>query len=206
MNDEKNYAISILIIYDLGDSHNLKLIQFATTNKSDAFGYQVWVSNSGTDRADFLKVLPVTDDILLTATNTTDFNQYQLDTEARYVKLIGFGRFNSAGNYRESQWSAVGEIEFYRASSLSLNDALILENEINLYPNPVKNIFHITNLNTSIKQVQLFSLDDRKLLEKNIEEATKELNINLSSLVNGMYLVHFKSNKSVISRVIVVSN
>tara|TARA_R110002126_G_scaffold142037_1_gene287507 strand:+ start:29658 stop:32306 length:2649 start_codon:yes stop_codon:yes gene_type:complete len=194
------------IIYDLGDSHNLKLIQFATTNKSDAFGYQVWVSNSGTAIADFSKVLPVTDDILLTTTNTTDFNQYQLDTEARYVKLIGFGRFNSAGNYRESQWSAVGEVEFYGASSLSLNDALILENEINLYPNPVKNIFHITNLNTSIKQVQLFSLDGRKLLEKNIEEATKELNINLSSLANGMYLVHFKSNKSVISRIIIVSN
>ena len=32
------------IVYDLGDEYSLDLIQFSTTNKSDAFGFQVWVS------------------------------------------------------------------------------------------------------------------------------------------------------------------
>lgn len=41
------------IIYDLGSDHNLDLVQFSTTNKSDAFGFQVWVSTTGTEVSDF---------------------------------------------------------------------------------------------------------------------------------------------------------
>jgi hypothetical protein len=123
------------IIYDLGSSYNLKLVQFTTTNKSDAFGFQVWVSTTDTATASFTKVLPTTEDVLLTATNTTDFNSYELSAAARYVKLIGFGRFNSAADSRKSVWSAVGEIEFFEASSLSTTEELQLDT-IMVYPKP----------------------------------------------------------------------
>ncbi|WP_111708579.1 chondroitinase-B domain-containing protein [Lutibacter citreus] len=101
------------VIYDLGSSYTLDFIQFNTTNKSDAFGIQILVSTTGTDLSDFSIILPETGDLLLTATGTTEFNKYEVNTDARYVKLIGYGRFNSAGDTRASAWSAIGEIEFY---------------------------------------------------------------------------------------------
>ena len=107
------------IIYDLGESQDVRLIQFTTTSKSDPFGYQVWISTTGTDADDFTKTLPASDDILLTKTNTTDFNQYEIQdgVNARYIKIIGYGRYNSDGNTRTSQWNAIGEIEFYEPGS-----------------------------------------------------------------------------------------
>ena len=42
------------IIYDLSNIHTINLIQFTTTNKSDAFGFQVWVSTTGTEDSDEL--------------------------------------------------------------------------------------------------------------------------------------------------------
>ena len=101
------------IIYDLGDTYDLDLIQFSTTNKSDPFGYQILVSTTGTNSGDFSMILPVSGELLLTATSTTDFNQYEVNSTARYIKLIGYGRFNSDGDTRKSAWNAIGEIEFY---------------------------------------------------------------------------------------------
>ena len=78
------------IIYDLGTVYDLNLIQFSTTNKSDSFGYQIWGSTTGTAASDFTMVLPTSGDLILTATNTMDFNQYEITTSARYVKIIGY--------------------------------------------------------------------------------------------------------------------
>lgn len=112
------------IIYDLGASQDVRLIQFTTTSKSDSFGYQVWVSTTGTDAGDFTKILPTTGDILLTLINSTEFNQYEIQdgVNARYIKIIGFGRFNTAGDTRTSAWNAIGEIEFYESGSGSGGD------------------------------------------------------------------------------------
>ena len=110
------------IIYDLSSIHTIEFIQFTTTNKSDPFGFQIWVSTTGTDVSDFSMVLPTSGDLILTATNTKDFNQYEVNpVEARYVKIIGFGRYNSDGDARTSVWSAVGEIEFYGSATVALD-------------------------------------------------------------------------------------
>jgi len=107
------------VIYDLGDEYNLDLIQFSTTNKSDPFGYQILVSSTGVDVSDFLIVLPTTGDLLFSKTNTMDFNQYEISTTARYVKMLGYGRYNSTGDVRSSAWSTIAEIEFFGTQSLS---------------------------------------------------------------------------------------
>ena len=106
------------IIYDLGNEYNLDLIQFSTTNKSDPFGYQILVSSTGVDVSDFLIVLPTTGDLLFSKTNTMDFNQYEISTTARYVKMLGYGRYNKTGDNRSSAWSTIAEIEFFGTQSL----------------------------------------------------------------------------------------
>jgi poly(beta-D-mannuronate) lyase len=195
------------IIYDLGSIYDLDLVQFSTTNKSDSFGFQVWVSTTGTDLSDFTKVLPTTGDLLLTATSTTDFNQYEItaDVNARYVKLMGYGRFNSAGDTRTSVWSAVGEIEFFEPLVLSV-DETVLKNDILLYPLPVKDILYIQNLDDSIKTIKLYSMDGRKVIEKKITGSAQEISLAVSSLVNGMYIVNFYNGRNSVSKMIVVSD
>ncbi|MFK7970501.1 MAG: chondroitinase-B domain-containing protein, partial [Bacteroidia bacterium] len=131
------------IIYDLDSIHTINLIQFTTTNKPDAFGIQIWVSTTDTLASSFSMVLPTSGDLILSATNTTDFNQYLLNAEkARYVKLIGYGRYNSAGDARTSVWSAIGEIEFYGdRTTVSIDDDELAQH-ISIYPIPAQDRLH----------------------------------------------------------------
>mgnify|MGYP006095108139 CR=1 FL=1 len=195
------------IIYDLESTHNLDLIQFSTTNKSDAFGIQIWISTTGTDPSDFIKVLPTSGDLVLTATNTTYFNQYEFtaNVNARYVKLLGYGRFNSIGDTRTSIWTAIGEIEFYGAQVLSI-DEVDLQNSISLYPVPTKNKLHVKALNIQIDRIEIYSLEGKKVIERNLDTNADELTINTSFLINGAYIVNLSNSTQMISKMIVISN
>ena len=192
------------IIYDLGSTYSLKLIQFSTTNKSDAFGFQIWVSTSGTNASDFVKVLPNSEDLLLTSTNTTDFNQLQLNTNARYVKLIGFGRFDSTGTSRKSVWSAVGEIEFYQDSSLSVVNSNLLS-EISIYPNPLKEVLYIKSSKQAIKIIKLYTINGRKIFERQFSNPIQTPSIDISKLEKGVYFINIGSHNHTISKKIIIS-
>jgi poly(beta-D-mannuronate) lyase len=190
------------IIYNLGSIHHLDLIQFNTTNKSDPFGIQIWVSTNGTD---FSMVLPTSGDILLTATGTTDFNQYQVDVNAQYVKLIGFGRFDSGGTTRKSAWTAITEIEFYGTPNLSTKENSF--NKISIHPVPTKDILNISNLNSSIKSISIYNIFGQKIISKKINANLFNIEVNTSSLSNGMYLIQFSTeNKGNIPKAFIVSH
>ena len=192
------------IIYDLGTEYNLDLIQFSTTNKSDSFGYQIWVSTTGTATNDFTMLLPTSGDLILTATNTMDFNQYEITTSARYVKMIGFGRFNSTGDTRTSAWSTIAEIEFFGSETLSLDESSF-ENQLQLFPNPTSELINIkTQLNT-LDTIKILSLTGKKVLEMNVKATETAFNINVSKLAKGTYLlVFFKENKLKASKKIII--
>ena len=192
------------IIYDLGTEYNLDLIQFSTTNKSDSFGYQIWVSTTGTATNDFTMLLPTSGDLILTATNTMDFNQYEITTSARYVKMIGYGRFNSTGDTRTSAWSTIAEIEFFGSETLSLDESSF-ENQLQLFPNPTSELINIkTQLNT-FDTIKILSLTGKKVLEMNVKATETAFNINVSKLAKGNYLlVFFKENKLKASKKIII--
>ena len=191
------------IIYDLGTEYNLNLIQFSTTNKSDSFGYQIWVSTTGTAATDFTMLLPTSGDLIFTATNTMDFNQYEITTSARYVKMIGYGRFNSTGDTRTSAWSTIAEIEFFGSETLSLDESSF-ENQLQLFPNPTSELINIkTQLNT-LDTIKILSLTGKKVLEMNVKATETAFNINVSKLAKGTYLlVFFKENKLKASKKII---
>jgi poly(beta-D-mannuronate) lyase len=176
------------VIYDLGGIATINVIQFTTTNKSDPFGFQVWVSTTGTDASDFSMVLPTSGDLILTATNTTDFNQFEVNIpDVRYVKLMGYGRFNSAGDSRTSVWSAVGEIEFYGSITVSIDENESV-NKTLIFPIPTKDILHLKNMK-GINLITVYDMDGRKILDKKITSSTSETDLNVSSLSNGSYVV-----------------
>lgn len=176
------------IIYDLGCIANINVIQFTTTNKSDPFGFQVWVSTTGTDVSDFSMVLPSSGDLILTATNTTDFNQFEVNIpDVRYVKLMGYGRYNSAGDSRTSVWSAVGEIEFYGSTTVSIDENKLV-NKTLIFPIPTKDILHLKNMN-GVDLITVYDMDGRKMMDKKISSSASETNLNVSSLSGGSYIL-----------------
>lgn len=194
------------VIYDLGSEEHLNLIQFSTTDKSDAFGIQIWISTTGTETADFTKTLPTTGDLLFTKTSTTDFNQYQVDVDARYVKLIGFGRFNSTGDSRKSAWTAITEIEFYGPEALSVNDFNSVKDlGIEFYPNPVKNHkLYINRTSSDFNSVTIYSVLGQKVLDIQLSDTNLKEEINLSSLKTGLYFIEISNgNLKGIKKIIV---
>jgi poly(beta-D-mannuronate) lyase len=136
--------------------------------------------------------LPTTGDLLLTATKTTDFNQYEFTANARYLKLLGFGRFNNAGDTRVSVWSAVGEIEFYGTLALSVEDNEF-KNKVVLFPIPTSDMLFLKNIN-GVKLVTIYAMDGKKVLEKFLDSSS-ETSINVSSLSNGAYIVNLINEK-----------
>ena len=194
------------IIYDLDSIHTINLIQFTTTNKSDAFGIQIWVSTTDTLASSFSMVLPTSGDLLLTDVNTTDFNQYLLNSvQARYVKLIGYGRYNSAGDNRESVWTAIGEIEFYGdKTTVSIGDDEFTEN-ISIYPIPTKDRLHFKNINR-VNLITVYGMDGKKLIEKEIIGSASATSLDVSSITDGAYIVVLKGEGVYQSRRIVISH
>ena len=191
------------IIYDLGSNHSLDFIQFNTTNKSDSFGIQIWVSTTGTDSSDFSMILPTSGDLLLTATNTTEFNKYDVDVNARYVKLLGYGRFNNTGDTRTSKWTAIGEIEFYGDAVLSVNDFEFNKNVL-VYPVPANDVLHIKSVNQKIKEIKLFSIDGREVLEKKLLNTVHNFNLDISSLKSGLYIIKINDGQNSVSKLITI--
>jgi hypothetical protein len=80
--------------------------------------------------------------------------------------------------------SAVSGISSFDFSTLSIekNDELA---EISIYPNPAKDMIHITNSNTAIVKVELHNVNGQLLLSKE-----NNLNaININNLPSGMYIL-----------------
>lgn len=193
------------IIYDLSSTHAINLIQFSTTNKSDPFGFQIWVSTTGTDDSDFSMILPTSGDLILTATNTTDFNQYEVNTVgARYIKLIGYGRFNSAGDTRTSVWSAIGEIEFYGSEIVAVDENEFANRPL-IYPVPATDQLHIENLN-GVNLISIYSMDGRKMMDKNMTASALEVNLDISFIPNGAYMIILKGDQTYQSERFIVSH
>lgn len=151
-------------------------------------------------------VLPSSGDLLLTATSTTDFNQFEVDTNARYVKLIGYGRFNSAGDTRASVWSAVGEIEFYGGLTLSVDDLEFNKNVL-VYPVPVKDNLNFKLLNHDVELVKVYNIKGQLILEKSVEVSNLDFSINLESISSGTYIVNLSGKYGLnVSKLIIVSD
>ena len=194
------------IIYDLGNEYELDLIQIATDNKADPYGVQVWVSTTGTAPENFTPLLPTTGDLLITTTTGVydEFDQYEVAANARYVKLIAFGRFNAEGNTRKSAWNNITEIEFY-GESTALSVAEGSHKNIMVYPIPAKNILNIKHIGGAIHSIDVYSLDGKKVISKKLSGIAENVTINLSSLASGPYVLSFSSETQKSSKMIVVS-
>jgi len=187
------------IIFDLGGTFDLALIDYASTN-GKRYEFQIWVSSTGTDENDFTNPFSGQGN-LVCETQSEEFKSFLFPAVAagtRYVKIIGYGQ-----PARPSDWNTIVEIEFYGTQNLSIND--ITKRDIVIYPVPAKDVLHISNLNHSIDGISVYSLDGRKVIERVISNATN-FSLNTSSFVQGVYIINFMNGNVVKnSKMIVIS-
>ncbi|MFD1293216.1 chondroitinase-B domain-containing protein [Lutibacter holmesii] len=96
------------IIYDLGGSFDLQLVDYMATN-GKTYEFQILVSSTTTDDNAFTN--PFGADNLECATEDSEFTHFLLPSAAtatKYVKIIGYGQPK-----RPSTWNTIVEIEFY---------------------------------------------------------------------------------------------
>lgn len=85
----------------------------------------------------------------------------------------------------------------YNNNTLSTNDFNHNEVVVKMYPNPVQDILNI-DLQTSLKSVEVYNIQGQKVLESNKNQ------INLSSLVSGIYMVRIQDeNNAVVTKKII---
>lgn len=76
----------------------------------------------------------------------------------------------------------------YNQETLAVGNASIKNKEINVYPNPVKDILNIKS-DSEISKVEVFSLEGKKLKESNQNK------IDVSQLTSGVYIIKTTDNK-----------
>ncbi|KAA5825196.1 T9SS type A sorting domain-containing protein [Algibacter amylolyticus] len=97
---------------------------------------------------------------------------------------------------------SLAEVQVFE-SSLSVND---FANSISLYPNPVSNNLKLslanTNLNRAQTKIALYSINGQIVLETQPENL-KEVNLDLSNLKSGLYLLTVSDNNNKVTKKVV---
>ena len=92
-------------------------------------------------------------------------------------------------------WSLYGRPEF--STTLSNNDVVL--KDFKMYPNPVKDVLHLSIQNNTLESVTFIDINGRVVLEKsnNLEQ------INTTHLPSGFYLLKIKTQNGSISKKII---
>lgn len=185
-----------VLIYDLGGVYTLESIKIATTGTSSKwYFYGIQFSIDGVNYSPIVNVISA-------AAGSSVFQTYLFTNVARYVKITGGGNNSSA-------FTTISEIEFYgNAVPLSVvkNEHL---NSLIVYPNPASTILNIHLANSNCKQVFIYSMDGKLVLNaKNENLDPHHLTIDVSGLKKGNYVVKLidESSKTFISKIITISN
>jgi len=155
--------------------------------------------------------------------STWSYNQDNLETEFVYSRWDGSeyvnnqststfydNRMNVIHNqnktWLDSAW--IDDINFYYYYQfVNTTENIPNKHDIEVFPNPNDGHFSISfdNYNPELVQLQIMSLDGRKVFEKLIEYKNSRLNINLSHLENGAYFLSVRSNEKLVTKKIFIN-
>ncbi|WP_152287370.1 chondroitinase-B domain-containing protein [Flavicella marina] len=187
------------VLFDLGGSHDLSLIDLAATN-GKTYEFQFWVSTSGTAAGDFVN--PFTDQENasgnLESNSDGSYKSFLLSSPiigAKYVKYLGFGQPK-----RPSKWNTITEIDFYSKNGNLSTSSNQLE-EVSIYYVAADESLHLDQL-SNVNSYALYSIEGKKLVEKNVE-TTRSILI-VADFASGVYVVQLLTNNTQVSRLILI--
>ncbi|MEM6721680.1 MAG: T9SS type A sorting domain-containing protein [Bacteroidota bacterium] len=88
--------------------------------------------------------------------------------------------------------AAVSGMSSFDFSTLSVEEETNELAELSVYPNPVKDIIHITNINTDLIKAEIHNVNGQLVLSKE----NKLTSINVNSLPSGIYMLKLYSDKA----------
>ena len=94
-------------------------------------------------------------------------------------------------------YTVPSEIDIANCSLVAFiqNDSTKVANDLHIYPNPTHNFLRINA--DAINKIEMIDLNGRIVLKKEFHHAISELNLNISSLNKGFYLLKTYSSKKV---------
>lgn len=90
--------------------------------------------------------------------------------------------------------------------STTLSDISFEKSNIKVYPNPSSELIYITNQDNTdqIKNLTLFDISAREVLQIKVEEMSTETQLNVGSLSRGMYLLQIETQNNKYTKKIIV--
>lgn len=170
------------IIINLGAAYDLAEIQYLTVAKDDPYGFQLLVSTTGKADGDFTDVYAGAKQQSNIDGTYKQFVLPSVQSGAKYIKLICFGRINASTEANTSAWNTISELKFYTEGSTAstINNEL---SQVSLYPSPTNNQLNILDYNDKVSKIEIFNLLGKKVISSSSQT------INTSNLANGIYLV-----------------
>lgn len=101
------------------------------------------------------------------------------------------GPFESADCSNHAGTQIINDSFNSLGSTLSISNIILIENNVKLYPNPVKDVLHIESIDSNIKKVEIYNILGKKI--KSIEKPKRT--INFFEFSKGVYLMKIITEK-----------
>jgi len=179
------------ITYNLGEVYTISLVKIAVHKGTDRFTYfDIATSTNGVDYTTILENQS-------NSGTSNGLENYELNAEAKYVRIIGGG--NSA-----SDWNSITEVEIFGTNSFVLSIGENILERISLYPNPASDRLFFNNVEGNFNKALLFDLKGRKVLDKTISGNEKNVVLDLSLLNTGLYILQLSNSIELVSEKIMI--
>jgi hypothetical protein len=143
--------------------------------------------------------------------------EIEFSTDGRSFWPIGSRAATNSTNYSLVHNNPVFGINYYRLKTID-NDGKISYSEIRtvnfklsgsltIYPNPAKDILHITFAAGSINKsatISVITTDGKIMYQKNIAKLSQTETLDVSKLANGCYIIRVLTNAELINKSVVV--
>lgn len=129
---------------------------------------------------------------------------YSQSTSAITTEVLNF-EYDSSGNQIKRSF----KLTINSASINSISNEIELVSELNeksfeVYPNPTPGPLTVRWYNDGIQDIKLFDLTGREIKNYNFNKTETSIDLNISNLPKGIYIIHFKTTKGdIVSRKII---
>ena len=164
-------------------------------------------NNSSPDSGTYsIEIKKVSDSAVLLSYTNNAIKNWQTNADFVRPKWGIYRSLNSPSDLRDEE-VLFANFSIEETGVLSSNDFTLNEKKILVSPHPAGDILTIKNLAVGLNEIDIFSLDGRKILNTSNESRKTESSIDVSSLSNGSYILsvlnenrHRQSQMLIISR------
>lgn len=86
--------------------------------------------------------------------------------------------------------------DVYALPGTTLGNILAKANKSTVYPVPANNVINLFNDSNDLQKsgkIEIFNIEGKKVISKNVETGEKNISINITDLESGIYLYHFNN-------------